>query len=370
MKPADRPIRWRRALLWGSGLPLGWLVLRALACDPDLVERLYSAGLFPIVRDALRATTGVLGISAAEVVIGVATLWAGRVLISSALVWRRGERSLTNLCGHGAARCVALVGVLYVLFLVSWGFNHARKPYASHAGLERRELARAELGEPLTWLVGECNRLRGELDVEDWELRPDPGGLDQRLVGGYESLAREVPTLAQGRPLVRRAFLSPILGRLGISGIYSPFTAEAHVNGELVPWVRFFVSAHEVAHQKGFAREDEANFIAYQVCRRCDDPALVYSGTLVAMINVARALGPDAGEALELLDEVVREDLRQEREFWDSRRGPLMRVARGTNDLYLKAQGQPEGLRSYGRMVDLVVAEWRSRPPESEEGDR
>jgi hypothetical protein len=37
-------------------------------------------------------------------------------------------------------------------------------------------------------------------------------------------------------------------------------------------------------------------------------------------------------------------------------------VAQASNDAYLKLQGQGEGRASYGRMVDLLVAEWRERP--------
>ena len=32
------------------------------------------------------------------------------------------------------------------------------------------------------------------------------------------------------------------------------------------------------------------------------------------------------------------------------------------NDAYLKANGQENGLRSYGRMVDLLLAYYRDKP--------
>jgi len=182
-----------------------------------------------------------------------------------------------------------------------------------------------------------------------------------------------VPALAARRPLLRRAFLSPALSRLGISGIYSPFTAEAHVNGEVAPWLLPFTAAHELAHYRGFAREDEANFIAWQVLRRCPEPALAYSGTLAATAHLLAQLGRDDPAALEALrgrlHADVAADLEANRAFWRARRTPVVTdLARSSNDAYLRSQGQPEGLRSYGRMVDLLIAE-RRRALSGERGE-
>ena len=57
----------------------------------------------------------------------------------------------------------------------------------------------------------------------------------------------------------------------------------------------------------------------------------------------------------------VLEDFRSASEFWRARRSVVTDVGRLSNDLYLKSQGEAEGVASYGRMVDLLLAERRAR---------
>lgn len=361
--PGGRPAPWRRAVLALALAALGWGVLRASAGHPDLVERWYSRGLFPPVRDALRWLAAGLPISLAEVLLLALAAWASWLLASASwsLVTRR--RGAGNLCLRGLARVASWGGFGYALFLFVWGFNHARRPYAWHAGLEVAPVTREELRELTAWLVEECNRLGREVTDEELELEDGPGGVDPALLHGFEVLGEEVPTLAAGGPLLRRPWISPLLSALGITGIYCPFTAEAHLNRDVPLWTRPFASCHEIAHQKGFAREDEAHCIAWQACRRSGDAAFEYSASLVALGEALAALATidpaGAKELYDRLEERSRRDREKNREYWLARRSPLSTLSRKANDAYLRSQGQEAGVRSYGRMVDLLVAERR-----------
>jgi len=362
-RPDDRRVPWRRRGALFALAPLGFGVLQLAAARPELVEEHYSAGLFPRVRDALRGVAGALPFHLSEVLL-LLVLVTVLLALPRALAARvRGSRSLRNQAAHALTRVLAAAGLIYALFLVSWGLNHAREPYAVHAQLENSAVDRDDLEDVLRWLVAECNALREQVEPEDLALRPGPGGVDPRLLAGYAALAADVPALAGGEPLLRQAFLSPALSRLGISGIYSPFTAESHVNGEISWWVLPFASAHELAHFKGFAREDEANFIAWQACRRSPDPAIRYAATLVALsftTGAVREYDWLQAEVLRFdLSEAVLEDLDLNRKFWASKRTVVTEVAEASNDVYLKSQGQAAGLKSYGLMVNLLVAEWR-----------
>ncbi len=364
-RPDDRPVCWRRRLAWAALLPLGIVLLHSLAELPGAVELLYSGSTYPFLRGVLRQVALVVPVHLSEALL---LLGAAGVLLRVGLAVRaraRSRRSLTNLLQHGLSFTLAAAGGLYAIFLLSWGFNHARQPYAEHVGLEVTEVEVRELDSLLASMVAEANALRGALQEEDWALGAGAGDFDPRLAASFRRLARDVPALDGDLSPLRPAHLSPLLSLLGISGIYSPFTSEAHLNAELVDWIRPFVAAHEAAHGLGFAREDEANYIAWQVCRGADDPALRYSGTLAALRYVAHALDgvdPARAEALVAgLSEEVQDDLRRNREFWESKRSWLTDLGRAGNDTYLKLQGQEEGTQSYGRMVDLLVAEWRTR---------
>ncbi len=361
--PDDRPPNWRRALCLGLMVPLGWGALRLAAGYPGWVETIFSQGVFPPVRGVLGGLTGLIPLSVAEVLL----LLLGLLLIKGGWrtwnAWWRRRRSLSNLCQHGIVRLLSTAGLVYLAFLLCWGFNHSRQPYAHHIGLEADPVEQHELEAVLGWLVQECNELREQIEEVDLRLVPASNGVDARIALAYDSLGADVPVLSGGAPLVRQAWFSPLLSLLGISGIYSPFTAESHVNDRISPIMLAFSTAHEIAHYKGFAREDEANFIAWQVCRRSDDAAVRYSGTVIAMqfttLALSRVDSLRAQEIRESLSPRVLGDLEANRRFWRAKHTIVTEVAKASNDVYLKSQGQRQGRQSYGRMVDLIVAEQR-----------
>jgi len=165
------------------------------------------------------------------------------------------------------------------------------------------------------------------------------------------------------------------MSRLGIAGFYSPLTAEANVNVEIPPSDIPFSASHEAAHQLGFAREDEANYLGYLICRIHPDVDFRYSGVFTASRHTQRALASvDRAEARALESRrspAVKRDIAT-LVAWAARySGPAMRTFNRANDAYLRSQGQRDGVRSYGRMVDLLLAEWRAeRNPTTPQGER
>jgi hypothetical protein len=114
----------------------------------------------------------------------------------------------------------------------------------------------------------------------------------------------------------------------------------------------------------GYAREEEASFVGFLACTRHPDPDYRYPGYLAAMrqtLAAVRAASP--GRADELASRVrpeVRQDLAAIAAFWaryESRAGAL---GERVNDLYLKSQGQAQGVESYDAVVDLLAAHRRA----------
>ena len=61
-----------------------------------------------------------------------------------------------------------------------------------------------------------------------------------------------------------------------------------------------------------------------------------------------------------MYDPAVRRDIAAINEFWNRYRSKATRIATRVNDLYLKSQGAEAGVRSYGLVVDLLVAARRA----------
>jgi hypothetical protein len=250
-----------------------------------------------------------------------------------------------------------------------WGLNHQRQPLAVAAGLDVSAASVEELRGLCLDLVDEVNGLRDHVKEDAngvMRLAAGPADALRRARLGYEGIETEYALLdggLAGRP--KGLMLSAVMSWIGPSGVYSPFTAEPNVNMELPHTEIPTTVCHEMAHRLGFAREDEANFIGYLAARRHPDVDFRYGGALEALSYALRALASADSESVsEILDscsEGVRRDWDAERAFYQRHRSPVSKVTHRINDAYLKSQGQAAGACSYGRMVDLLIADRRRR---------
>ena len=180
----------------------------------------------------------------------------------------------------------------------------------------------------------------------------------------YESLSGFTP-----RP--KAVFQSDWLSKWKIMGIYSPFTMEANYNQQIPGFNIPSTLCHELSHVKGYMREDEANFVAWLVCMSSDRPQFAYSGYMLAFSHAMNALW-DTGdrETYRMIYAGIcpnaKKDLMADSEFWHQYDGKAAEVSKAVNDTYLKLNRQNDGVKSYGRMVDLLLA-YRRKELENEE---
>ena len=144
----------------------------------------------------------------------------------------------------------------------------------------------------------------------------------------------------------------------GILGYYNPFTTEAQYNAELPHTYIPFTLSHESAHQLGFAREQEANFIGFLICKNSDNSELKYSAYLYAtkiLVNALRNTNPEfAAQATLFLSQEVKNDLKNEQLFKEKNDSFITEIFYFTNDIFLKSN-QQEGSVTYSYFIDLLV---------------
>lgn len=388
--PKEEPApRWRLILICAAMAPLAHVVRLCAGAYPAWTDEVYSQGIFPALRGFQQGCSSMAPVSATEMVLLAIAVGGSMRALRSLRAWRRGECRLRRVLLHTAARLVAIGGLLYALFILVWGLNYVRLPVAHHLNLEVRPTEIAELKELFLDLaasaVHERSALResahglallqtlandGASAAEEEMGRKRAQDLSAGVSAAYAAIGERLPWLAGPPPVTRIALGSPLLTAFGITGIYSPFSAEGHINGQVQPITLPFVACHEAAHGRGFAREDEANLIAWLVCRASPRADFRYSGDLSALGSVYVALmGKDFRLALDLWDDLdpgLTRDWKAIRGFWSKQRErKLMRftmgIGKSSNDRFLKVQGQEDGVDSYGRMVDLLLAERRAR---------
>ena len=146
-----------------------------------------------------------------------------------------------------------------------------------------------------------------------------------------------------------------------LSGIYTFMTGEANINSNYPDFIIASSSAHELAHQRGIAREDEANFIAFAVLLETNDSFLKYCAYLDVYSNVLNDLySADKDlyfDVVSKVDERVLNDLRSYSRFFEKyANSKASEVVDSVNDSYLQANGQENGTKSYGMITELVCA--------------
>jgi len=144
-----------------------------------------------------------------------------------------------------------------------------------------------------------------------------------------------------------------------ITGVYSPFTAEANVNTEIPGYTIPFTAAHELAHLQGYMREEEANYLAFLACSCSENTDLLYSAYFNAYIYTSNALySVDRDAYLRVrkkLSEDVASDLKANNEYWHGYDSFVADISDTVNDTYLKVNGQTEGTDSYGNVAELLA---------------
>ncbi|MEM9802448.1 MAG: DUF3810 domain-containing protein [Planctomycetota bacterium] len=348
---------WFRAF---APLLIGLLISLLARLVPQQVESLYSRTVYPLFAGVLdggarawsdRATgfDGAIQPSLSEVVVAVVAGIALLVLL----------HALFRDFGTLVRRAVWMFGVGYLCFIVLWGLNHARRPLAHTLSIEITEVSVEDLDRVAAYLADE---LAEALDEPHQPI--DPVQLRERSAGAWREALDAEPALGWQRdPLVVTPFASVALASAGISGIFSPFTQEAHVAGHLPESDLAFTALHEIAHVQGWAREDEANYLAWRVGSRSSDHAFRRAALIHALWSVHSALRRSDPYLLaarrEHLDPRIVELFKARAAFWAEERSYVVSSAVGAvNDAYLRTHGQP-GVASYGRMVDLLVQELR-----------
>lgn len=264
-----------------------------------------------------------------------------------------------------AAEILSIAALLLVIFVWNFGVGYYTAPLNSEdkLNLERADVSAQQLYETALILVDEVNAHAEQVAYryDDFSVMPyTHTEMNRKLMAAYEDFCAEYDFMATFGSRVKPVMLSEAMSYTHITGVYSYFTGEANLNIVFPDYSLPYTAAHELAHQRGIARENEANFIAFLVCIRSDDPYLRYSGYLNLYEYVASALyraDPELyNDARSRLATSVRQELRAYSDFFDKYRdSTVSEVSGAINNSYLQLQGT-EGTRSYGLVVDLAVA--------------
>jgi Protein of unknown function (DUF3810) len=328
---------------------------------PSLVERFYAAGFYPVISRFLRILLGWIPFSVGDILYAIALVYL--VLSLVRFVSRAFQQSLHR--GYLMlllTKTFTIVLWIYLCFNVLWGLNYDRLPIADRMNLEAGSYSKDELKALMGVIVSKLNTV----DSSSRKARIQFNSSNEifRLSSeAYHYYGKLVPSFYYPNRSVKYSFFGYIANYMGFSGYYNPFTGEAQVNTTIPVFLQPFTTCHEIGHQLGFAKEEEANFSGFLACKSSPDPAFRYSAYLELYLYCGSELfARDSTAYIPYRDSLrpdIRQDLRDVKAFYQKYQNPMEPLIHILYGNYLKANHQPQGINSYDEVVGLAIGYYK-----------
>ncbi len=265
------------------------------------------------------------------------------------------------------AMFLAVISLFYSSFVLTFACGYRGVPLQNKLGLEKTAVSKEELDYTAKIVLKELNALAKQTKYGQDGFSVMPLSFDElndKLNDAYISGAEKYPFIQSMHSKVKPILLSEPMTYTHITGVYTFFSGEANVNTNYKDFNLPFTMAHEMAHQRGIAPENEANFVAYLICLESDDNYIRYSAYLNMFEYLSNALyRADRDMYKELfksLDTNVYNEFVAYSKYYDKYRDSVAADISGAiNNSYLQSQGQTQGTKSYGLVVDLAVAYYK-----------
>lgn len=337
-----------------------WLCRGNRAWMNALAEHVTGPLRLAVGRLCYRTEISIMEVLCVLLVLGVLAYvgWSGIAILRAR--GRRGRRTYRAVLG---AVCAGVS--IYVGFCVLWGINYYIDSFQDRSGIRAEPVAVEELKRVTAYFADRVSKAsvavprdgNGVFAVSREEIL-------EKSVQAYTAVEQQFPFLEMEDSGVKGVHFSKMMSRLDFTGVYCPFTGESNVNIDSPACMLPSTAAHEMAHQRGIASEQECNFLAILAATTCQDPAYEYSGWLMGYLYLGNALYGVDREAWQRirdgLDEGVKTDLAFHSAYWRAYRDTLVQqVSNTVYDGFLKSYGDEDGIQSYGTVVDLLIVYYR-----------
>lgn len=312
-----------------------------------------------IFRFIFAKITNILPFSLAELfvilipVIGFISIWY--------LLKFRCETRKSSLVASLCVLCIA--SLLLSSFVLCFAAGYRVPPLDEKLGLESKPVSAQDLYQSADYLANKINELAPQINYNEdgfSEMPYDFREMNSKLIDAYDVFCGKYEFITNFKSTLKPVFLSEGLSYMHITGVYTFFTGEANININFPDYTVPYTAAHELAHQRGIAREDEANMVALLVCMESDDPYIRYSAytnvyefVVSALYKADRELYRDIRKKTD--SSFINEQIAFSKFFDKYEKSVASQVSDVVNDAYLMSQGTV-GQVSYGMVVDLTVA--------------
>ncbi len=345
------------------------VILNIIAWQSSAFCDFYQKHIYPIWVGSYGRLTSLLPFSFGELLIAVAVFGIplSLVVMIVLLIIKKGRRK----------RVARVFGFIYgwiVTFVVLTETLNCFVLYhcstlAELNGIPTKQHTDAELEALAYRVIDRINLLAPQVQRDDDGRFILTADTTDTARDAMRALGSEFEDLGGYYVVPKSIYCSFFMSQMDLMGIYFPFSMEANYNNEMYKAKLPATICHELAHTKGFMQEDEANFLAFAACDRCDNVEYRYSGYLSALTQIRNKVFEYADEETKVefdsrISDLVWADIDGNREFWQSVEEAedtvfdsksVSEVSDKAMETSLHLNGVEDGKKSYGRMVDLML---------------
>lgn len=217
-------------------------------------------------------------------------------------------------------------------------------------------------------LIEECNELAVQVPRDERNRFKLDIDVEQECIKAMKKAAGKYPQLKGYYPRPKPIMFSYFMSQTSTSGMYFPFSMEATYNNDMIDEIKPEVICHEYSHLKGFMQEDECNFISFIATTGSDDPQMRYSGYISALEYVHNQIYENEIVSAYGMTDSISAEVRNDwfrflpDNYWEDNAKKeiiptetVSAVSDAAADTSMKINGVEDGIKSYTRMVDLLL---------------
>ncbi len=295
------------------------------------VEQSYVNGAYPVWEHALFAVSSRLPWSLGDIVV-----LAG----AGVLIWRVLRRDWLG--------ALAVLGLYACWFEAGWGWNYDRAPIEARMLYDQGRITAQAVDALRAQAVANMNRLAPLAHAAAAQPLDTSALSAGWLVVAQAGGDRWTPHVGAPKPTLA----DPFMNATGTSGYINPLALDVHLASDLLWFERPFALTHEWSHVAGYAREDEANYLAIVNCTRSTIPVVAYSGWLELFLYLpALRHYPRSMFVPQVWQDFAAMRTRDQRRINIS----LARFSWHTYNVYLKSNHIASGIANYDEVTRLYL---------------
>jgi hypothetical protein len=350
-------MKWnKKHIIIALFLPVQIVLIQLAAHNPSFIEKYYSNGIYPYISSFFRILLGWIPFSFGDLLLAFGLFILIRFLYG--LIKNRFKNFVPKIIHF-----TAILSIIYFCFYLFWGLNYYREPLAKNLDYQQKKYTTKQLQKVTEHIIDKLNTYQFKITKNDSLKVENPyqqKEMYNMAVNGYDNLVKDFPQLKYQFKSVKSSLMSLLQTYNGTSGYLNPLTGEAQVNDKIPTTSYPTTTCHEMAHQIGFAAENEANFVGFLAANYNQNQYFKYASYRMAFgycISEIRKRDRELSKELwKTVNKGIIKDFNASYEFWQAYKNPFEPLVKKGYNAYLKANKQDKGVESYNYVVDLLIS--------------